>query len=118
MQPYATKWDWNHARAMAGGETALFESYKPNSNNYVIANPARGDLFVGRKDIMKRLEELWRGNGLRPSVVIYGHRRMGKPSILHNLGARLGEAARIIHFNMQLYGHVDSKPCRVGCAHH
>ena len=43
---------------------------------------------MGREDIMRHLDELWAGEGERSSVVLYGHRRMGKTSILQNLGAR------------------------------
>jgi hypothetical protein len=43
-----------------------------------------------------------------PSVVVYGHRRMGKSSILHNLGARFGAQTVIVDFNMQRVGRVRS----------
>ena len=77
-------------------------------NPYVAGNPVTGDLFVGREDILCRLEELWRSTGPKPSVVIYGHRRMGKSSILHNLGARFGARTVIVDFNMQRVGLVAS----------
>ena len=54
---------------------------QPIENPYIAGNPVTGDLFVGRKDIFRRLEELWRKSGQCESVVIYGHRRMGKSSI-------------------------------------
>ena len=46
--------------------------------------------------------------GQCPSVVIYGHRRMGKSSILRNLGASLGSQTTVVDFNMQRVGLVDT----------
>jgi len=80
----------------------------PIANPYVAGNPVTGDLFVGRKDILRRLEELWRGEGQKPSVVLYGHRRMGKSSILYNLGTRLGAQTVVVDFNIQRVGLVAS----------
>jgi len=68
---------------------------------YVAGIPVTGELFVGREDILRRLEDLWSGTGQKPSIVLYGHRRMGKSSILHNLGAYFGNDTVIVDFNMQ-----------------
>ncbi len=46
--------------------------------------------------------------GQPPSVVLYGHRRMGKSSILRNLGASLGSQVTVVDFNMQRVGLVDN----------
>ncbi|AKG24034.1 AAA family ATPase [Calothrix sp. 336/3] len=68
---------------------------------YVVGPPVEGHLFVGRGDIMGQLQELWmRGNQLQ-SVVIYGHRRMGKTSILRNADAALGEGVELAYINLQ-----------------
>ncbi len=75
----------------------------------MIANPVVGDGFVGRRDILRRLEEFWAVPGQRPSVVLYGHRRMGKSSILQNLrGEQLSADTRIVDFNLQTFGLVPS----------
>jgi len=99
---------WQALIIEAGGELGRAESAGPVANPYVAGNPVTGRLFVGRDDILRRLEELWRGAGQKPSVVIYGHRRMGKSSILHNLGARFGKETVIIDFNMQRVGQVEN----------
>jgi len=78
------------------------------SNPYVLNNPVTGALFVGREDILRELEELWSRPGQVPSVVIYGHRRMGKSSILRNLGARFGTSTLVVDFNMQRVGQVNN----------
>ncbi len=99
---------WQALIIEAGGELGRAEVVGPVENPYVAGNPVTGELFVGREDILRRLEELWSGAGQKPSIVIYGHRRMGKSSILHNLGARFGKDTMIVDFNMQRVGLVAS----------
>jgi hypothetical protein len=99
---------WQQLIIAAGGELGRAEVTGPVANPYVAGNPVTGELFVGREDILRRLEELWRGAGQKPSVVLYGHRRMGKSSILHNLGARFGRDTVVVDFNMQRVGLVAS----------
>jgi hypothetical protein len=73
---------------------------QPVQNPYVIGDPVEGALFVGRDDIMRQLQELWLlGNHLQ-SVVIYGHRRMGKTSILKNIESRLGSGIHVAYVNL------------------
>ena len=97
---------WRRLVSEAGGQVGRAEEIRPVANPYVVANPVIGDLFVGREDVLRRLEELWSGAGQCPSVVLYGHRRMGKSSILHNLGARFGPHTVVVDFNMQRVGPV------------
>jgi hypothetical protein len=76
---------------------------EPVPNPYVAGNPVTGDIFVGRTDILRRIEELWMAD--KPlSLVIYGHRRMGKSSILLNLQGKLNKDTILIDFNMQRVG--------------
>ncbi|MFN9660422.1 MAG: hypothetical protein ACK6BC_08625 [Cyanobacteriota bacterium] len=71
-------------------------------NPYVAGNPVKAGLFVGREQILGELEELWLKPGLVDSLVLYGHRRMGKSSILQNLPQRLDPASNwIVDFNLQ-----------------
>lgn len=79
----------------------------PVSNPYVVGNPVTGELFVGREDILRQFEEFWGTSRHIQSIVLYGHRRMGKTSILRKLPERFG-SDYIIDFNMQLFGHVNS----------
>ncbi len=99
---------WQALIIETGGELGRAEVIGPVANPYVAGNPVTGELFVGREDILRRLEELWRGAGQKPSVVLYWHRRMGKSSILQNLGARFGKDTVIVDFNMQRVGLVAS----------
>ncbi len=99
---------WRRMVSEAGGAAGRIEIVAPVANPYVAGNPVTGALFVGREDVLRRLEELWCNAEHPPSVVLYGHRRMGKSSILHNLGARFGADTLIVDFNMQRVGLVAS----------
>ena len=62
-------------------------------NPYICGIPLsdQQSLFVGRTDIMARIESLLL-EGHRPPVLLYGQRRMGKTSLLLNLSHFLSEA--------------------------
>ena len=76
------------------------------NNPYVIGDPVMGNLFIGREDIIRQLEELWlRGIQLQ-SVVIYGHRRMGKTSILLNAANSLDNQVKVVYVNLLKLGDV------------
>jgi hypothetical protein len=101
---------WQAIIIEEGGEVGREEQSGPVANPYILNNPAAGESFIGRDDVMRRLESLWGTDPARqvPSVVIYGHRRMGKTSILHNLGTRFGAQTIIVDFDMQGVGRVRS----------
>jgi len=92
---------WRKLVSEAGGEVGRAAIAEPVPNPYIAGNPVTGEKFVGREDILRRLEELWSKTEQCESVVLYGHRRMGKSSILKNLGARFGQHTAIVDFNMQ-----------------
>ncbi len=95
---------WQRLVSEVIGEVGRADDFAPVANPYVIGNPVRGHLFVGREDILRELEELWAKEGQCSSVVLFGHRRMGKSSILQNLGDRFGAGTIIVNFNMENYG--------------
>ncbi|PZD70463.1 hypothetical protein C1752_12034 [Acaryochloris thomasi RCC1774] len=99
---------WHRLISEAGGKIGRTNILKPVVNPYVVGTPVTGDLFVGREDIMQYLEELWGNSEHCPSVVLYGHRRMGKSSILQNMKLRFGASIQIIDFNMLLVGHTNT----------
>lgn len=76
------------------------------TNPYIIGNPVEGNLFVGREDILRQLEELWVRSQQLQSVVFYGHRRMGKTSILRNVANYAGAQVRVIYANLQRLGDI------------
>ena len=77
---------------------------QPLSIPYIIGDPVQGKLFVGREDIIRQLEELWvKGNPVQ-SVALYGHRRMGKTSILLNATNCLGSKVQVAYVNLLRVG--------------
>jgi hypothetical protein len=77
------------ARQVAGGEGRRSVIWQrpmtPIPNPYKAGEPVYPPLFVGRKDIFDRIGEVWSSKKNPDSIILYGHRRMGKTSILRNL---------------------------------
>lgn len=99
---------WRYVLAIEGGRVARNDTPSPVDNPYIFGNPVRGSLFVGRDDILNRFVELWGLGQEGSSVVLYGHRRMGKSSILQNLHSQFDKYTIIVDFNMQRIGRVQS----------
>ncbi|MBD2514169.1 ATP-binding protein [Nostoc sp. FACHB-973] len=95
---------WKESLLQIAGKVGDISITKPVINPYVAGDPVQGNLFVGREDALRQLEELWvLGNQLQ-SVVLYGHRRMGKTSILLNAGNFLGSGLRLAYINLLRLG--------------
>ncbi len=102
---------WRDILAREAGKAGQVAITKPVENPFVVGNPVSGAVFVGREEIFRRLEELWgQSSGqVVPSVVLFGHRRMGKSSILQNLGERrFGLQTIVAQFTMQRAGRLGS----------
>ncbi len=99
---------WRDVLSKAAGEVGQVAITKPVTNPYVVGNPVTGKVFVGREEVFRRLEELWGADAVQrvPSVVLFGHRRMGKTSILQNLGHRFGANTIVAYLTMQRVGRV------------
>jgi len=69
-------------------------------NPYVVGNPVAPPLFVGRTDIFNRVGEVWSAKSVPDSIILYGHRRMGKSSILRNLNQALQTESVIVYADM------------------
>ncbi|MCA9962372.1 MAG: ATP-binding protein, partial [Anaerolineales bacterium] len=57
----------------------------PIANPYIVGDPVYPPLLAGRTDIFNRIAEVWSAKANPDSIILYGHRRMGKSSILRNL---------------------------------
>ncbi len=89
FRPIATQWRETiaaHERAVA----VAAEQRQEIDNPYVIGVPltAQQEIFVGRANISARIEQLLLDRR-RPPLLLYGQRRMGKTSLLNNLGRLL-----------------------------
>ncbi|MBR8840055.1 MAG: ATP-binding protein [Stigonema ocellatum SAG 48.90 = DSM 106950] len=91
---------WKQALLSVAGEVGEISITQPVSNPYVVGDPVEGNLFVGREDVMRDLRELWVTGHQVQSVVLYGHRRMGKTSILRNAANRLGSGVKVAYVNL------------------
>ena len=95
---------WQQILLQVTGKIGDISIAQPVSIPYIIGDPVQGKLFVGREDIIRQLEELWvKGNPLQ-SVALYGHRRMGKTSILLNASNCLGSKVQVAYVNLLRVG--------------
>ncbi len=85
--------------------TLAVERRQEIDNPYVIGVPltAQQEVFVGRTDISRRIETLLLDRR-RPPLLLYGQRRMGKTSLLNNLGRLLPFTTLPLFVDLQ--GHV------------
>ena len=89
FRPIAAGWRQiiaEHGRALAEAVELRQEIDSP----YVIGVPLtqQQEIFVGRTDVSARIEQLLLDRR-RPPLLLYGQRRMGKTSLLNNLGRLL-----------------------------
>ena len=102
FQPIAAQWRQTvaeHVRAL--GETV--EQRQEIDSPYIIGVPLteQQEIFVGRADISARIEQLLLDRR-QPPLLLYGQRRMGKTSLLNNLGRLL--PSRIVPLFVDLQG--------------
>ena len=66
--------------------------------------PVTGTTFTGRDDIIKRIEEHWATDQKISTLVLYGQRRIGKTSILYNMGRHIESNIKLVYISMQNVG--------------
>jgi hypothetical protein len=94
---------WRQVVTGHGQQLALeAEARQEIDSPYVIGVPLteQQELFVGRTDISSRIEQLL-SDGCRIPLLLYGQRRMGKTSLLNNLGRLLPEAIVPLFVDLQ-----------------
>jgi hypothetical protein len=72
----------------------------PFGNPYIVGDPVYPPLLVGRKDVFDRIGEVWSAKKNPDSIIIYGHRRMGKSSILRNLDQVAPQGSVVVYADM------------------
>lgn len=84
----------------------VLERRVPNTavSPYVLGTPVTDQRFVGRAALLQRLRNLWQTPQGPPVVMLYGQRRVGKTSLLHRLGADLGQRALFVYTNLSVLG--------------
>ena len=71
------------------------DTFEEIDNPYIFGNPVRPNeksrLFVGRQDIIREIESNLSNISQKPTLFLYGRRRVGKSSVLVNLPRFLGK---------------------------
>jgi AAA+ ATPase superfamily predicted ATPase len=80
--------------------TAWQRPAMPFDNPYVVGDPVYPPLLVGRKDVFDRIGEVWSAKKNPDSIILYGHRRMGKSTILRNLDRVAPEGSVVVYADM------------------
>ena len=112
FRPIAEQW----RRTVSDHMEMLAQTAERNQeidNPYVVGVPLthQQEIFVGRTDIIARIEELLAAQDY-PPLLLYGQRRMGKTSLLHNLKWLL--PFRIIALFVDLQGPVSNASNHAG----
>ena len=95
---------WRDILLSSTSEIGKVELDKPIANPYTIGDPVLNERFVGRDDILRQIEELWFINSRPQSVILYGHRRMGKTSILRNTTTKVNSQVKVAYVNLLSIG--------------
>ena len=73
----------------------------PLPNPYKAGDPVYPPLLVGRKDVFNRVSEVWSAKENPDSIILYGHRRMGKTSILRNLDQYAPPGSILVYLDLK-----------------
>jgi AAA+ ATPase superfamily predicted ATPase len=73
---------------------------RPFDNPYIVGDPVYPPLLVGRKDVFDRIGEVWTAKRNPDSIILYGHRRMGKSSILRNLDQAAPQGSIVVYADL------------------
>jgi AAA domain len=86
----------------------MLSEFTENPYIGVGGRPVEGKAFIGRSEILAQIETFWASPGALPTLFVYGHRRMGKTSILRNLNLRRDPKTLLVLLDMQSAGSVDT----------
>jgi hypothetical protein len=100
---------WRDIISKAGGVVGEEVLRQPVPNPYegYSGLPVTGATFVGRVNILRHIGDRWAGGAQPPPLIIFGHRRMGKSSVLRNLNRIADTHTIVVYLDMQDAGWVD-----------
>ena len=100
---------WKEIFSRAGGVIGEEVLRQPILNPYegYSGLPVTGSTFTGRADILRQIETHWAIGGLMPVLILYGHRRMGKTSVLRSLAKNTDANNLYVYLDMQNAGWVE-----------
>ncbi|MEZ4734362.1 MAG: hypothetical protein R3E79_45300 [Caldilineaceae bacterium] len=101
FRPIAELW-WYLVHTAVATLAAAADTRQEIESPYIIGVPltAQQAIFVGRTDIGERIEQLLRDQR-HPPLLLYGQRRMGKTSLLNNLGRLLPSTIMPLFVDLQ-----------------
>jgi hypothetical protein len=76
---------WLKIVLASASAVGTLEVREPVASPYIVGAPVPAERLAGRADIFAQIESMWSKPGQLDSLVIYGHRRTGKSSIVRNL---------------------------------
>ena len=94
---------WREVVTHEAGRVGKMEKLEHVRSPYIFTPPVRGTALVGRDDIFDRITSLWAHQGQRNSLIIHGHRRMGKTSVAQELESRcnLSDNTHFIYITLE-----------------
>lgn len=101
---------WRDVISQAGGTIGEEILRQPVLNPYegYSGLPVTGTSFKGRSDILNQIETRWATSDLLPPLILFGHRRMGKSSLLRNLSRSMNTNTLSAYLNMENTAWVDN----------
>lgn len=105
--------NWKDILIHTGGAISEETLRQPALNPYegFSGHPVLGTTFVGREGITERIKTRCAPPGQTPAIVLFGHRRMGKTSILRYLDLHPTPGLYFAYLNMQLFAMAQHSGC-------
>ena len=94
---------WLNLALGVASDVGTLVARTPVASPYIVGAPVPADRLVGREGVFELIRAAWDKPGQRDSLVVYGHRRMGKTSVLRNVldVCDYGENTGLAYLNLQ-----------------
>ncbi|WP_295437181.1 ATP-binding protein [uncultured Thiodictyon sp.] len=95
---------WMDLAQHVAADVGTLEAREPVASPYIVGAPVPADRLVGRESVFEQIRAAWAKPGQRDSLLVYGHRRMGKTSVMRNVleYGRLGPDTGLAYLTLQL----------------
>lgn len=93
---------WREVVSREAGRVGKLEQKQTVVSPYIFTAPVEGAELVGREDIFQEITRSWAREKQRDSLLIHGHRRVGKTSVAQSLAKRckLGDDTHLIYISV------------------
>ena len=95
---------WMDLVQRVAADVGTLEAREPVASPYIVGAPVPADRLVGRESVFEEIRAAWAKPGQRDSLLVYGHRRMGKTSVMRNVleYGRFGPDTGLAYLTLQL----------------